>query len=300
MAKRPRDEVFDEAFLQRLQRLHLIAKRLAAVGPAGARRSRRLGDGLEFADHRAYAPGDDVRFIDWPYYARMERLLLRLFHEHSEAPVVILLDASASMDVGLAPAKFDYARQAAAALAYVAMGGLERVEVQPFAETLADPLRAGRSRGGIFGVLDYLASLRPQGRTRLGPCAEQFVERVRPPGVALVVSDLLDAEAELSEGLARLRLGGWQTSVLHVYGPADASPQLAGAVMLVHSELGRRWSVGVTDELLAGYRRRWGRFQAACERTCLSRGAVYVAAPTDLPFDRLVLWTLRKAGVLAG
>ncbi|MCK4601697.1 MAG: DUF58 domain-containing protein, partial [Phycisphaerae bacterium] len=122
MAKKRTYEFFDEAFLARLERLHLIAKRMAARGPSGPRRSRRLGDGLEFADHRAYAPGDDIRFIDWPYYARMERLLLRLFHEHSESDVAILFDASASMAPGGVMEKFDYARRAAAALAYVAMG----------------------------------------------------------------------------------------------------------------------------------------------------------------------------------
>ncbi|RPI63335.1 MAG: DUF58 domain-containing protein, partial [Planctomycetaceae bacterium] len=83
MTKRSRHAFVDERFLARLERLALIAKRLAAQG-VGPRRSRRLGDGLEFADHRDYSPGDDPRFIDWPYYARMEKLLLRLFHEHGE------------------------------------------------------------------------------------------------------------------------------------------------------------------------------------------------------------------------
>ena len=134
----PSKRLFGDEFLRRLQRLGLIAKRIRAVsaGP-GQRRSRRLGDGLEFADHRAYAPGDDIRFLDWPYYARMERLLLRLFHEHSEGAVSLLLDSSASMQLGEL-CKFDYARRTAAALAYVAMASLDRVRVLPFAETLGD------------------------------------------------------------------------------------------------------------------------------------------------------------------
>jgi len=79
---------------------------LAARGSAGQRRSRRLGDGLEFADHRDYSAGDDVRFIDWPYYARMEKLLLRLFHEHSEGQITNRLDSSAPLAPGGQPAEF--------------------------------------------------------------------------------------------------------------------------------------------------------------------------------------------------
>ena len=76
MAVGAKSALFDEEFLAGLRRLHLIAKHVSARGGAGRRRSRRMGDGLEFADHRAYAPGDDIRFIDWPYFARMEKLLL--------------------------------------------------------------------------------------------------------------------------------------------------------------------------------------------------------------------------------
>ena len=100
MVKSRKDRLFDKQFLARLQQLHLIAKRLTARGAGGARRSRRIGDGLEFADHRSYEAGDDIRFIDWPYYARMEKLLLRLFHQRNEADVIILLDVSASMAPG--------------------------------------------------------------------------------------------------------------------------------------------------------------------------------------------------------
>src|SRR5512140_2366958 len=95
----------DEDFLARLERLHLVAKHVASRWSAGQRRSHRMGDGLEFADHRDYAGGDDIRFIDWPFYARMEKLLLRLFHEHSESDVAIMLDASGSMSPGAAVEK---------------------------------------------------------------------------------------------------------------------------------------------------------------------------------------------------
>jgi len=300
MARRVRHEFFDEDFLLRLQRLHLIAKRMARGSAAGSRRSRRLGDGLEFADHRPYAPGDDIRFIDWPYYARMERLLLRMFHEHSQADVVILLDVSASMAPGGAMGKFDFARRAAAALAYVAMGSLESVTILAFSDDLGEAMHVGPNRDMIFGVLDFLAGLAPGGRTDLGRCVEQLTRRRGAEGTLLLLSDLLECEADLSDALARPRQYNCDVTVLHVYGPQDAAPALSGSVLLRQAENAEQMTVNVTTEVLESYRQRWREFQARCERTCVSGGARYVPAASDLPFDRLVLETLRRCGVLAG
>lgn len=294
----PESKLFDDEFLRRLQRLGLIAKRLpAASGSAGQRRSRRLGDGLEFADHRAYAPGDDIRFLDWPYYARMERLLLRLFHEHSEGEVSILLDGSASMQLGEV-CKFDYARRTAAALAYVAMVGLDRVRILPFAEALADGLHTGRNRGQILQVLDFLESLAAGGTTRLLSAVEGFVQQFAEAGTVIILTDLLEVEEELSGTLSLLRQRKDEVILLHVADRQDSSPGLLGPTQLTSVEAGGRVSVNVTEEVLASYGRGWRQFVRGVERTCAGRGAVYVQAPTAAPFERLVLQALQKAGIL--
>jgi len=238
--------------------------------------------------------------VDWPYYARMEKLLLRMFHEHSEDDVVILLDVSASMAPGGAREKFDYALRTAAAMTYVAMGSLDRVVLIPFADDLADPLRTGRNRLGIFGVLDFLAGLVPGGRTRLRSCATHLTHRADPPGTVLLIGDLLDCSDELSDAVSHLGRGGGDVWVLHVYSPADARPSLNGPTLLRAAETGRQISLHVNAALRESYARRWDRFRAGCEQTCLSRGATYVSAATDVPFEQLVLGTLRRAGVLAG
>jgi uncharacterized protein (DUF58 family) len=300
MADRSRGGLFDEAFLARLQQLHLVAKRLTTRGGRGARRSRRLGDGLEFADHRSYAAGDDIRFIDWPYYARMEKLLLRLFHERSEADVVILLDVSASMAPGGASEKFDCARRIAAALAFVAMGGLERVIVQPFSDELHTPFRTGRNRGQILEVLDFLVALEPAGRTDLRRCVGRLVGQGDRASTVLLLSDLLDCGEDLSDSLVRLRGRGHDTTVLHVCSPLDASPPLGGAMLLRQAETGQTMALNVTDAVRESCRQRWRRFRVGLERTTLARGATYVAAETDVSVERFVLRILRQAGVLAG
>lgn len=294
-----RNDFFDEAFLARLERLHLLAKRTARP-TSGARQSRQMGDGLEFADHRAYAPGDDIRFVDWPYFARMEKLLLRMFHQHSDADVTILLDVSASMAPAGDSAKFDYARRTAAALAYVAMGSLERVTLIPFADKLGRAFHTARSRGRVLQVMDFLAALKPGGSTQLAQCALEFARRSPSGGTVLVLSDLLDCANQLPQALGRLRLGGHEVVVLHLFAREDAAPELAGPMLLKQAEKQTQFSADITDDLLASYRDRWAAFQRGCQSACMARESIYVSACTDVPFDKLILETLRRAGVLGG
>ena len=318
-------------FLARLDRLHLVAKRVSQRHTAGARRSRRMGDGLEFADHRDYAPGDEPRFIDWPYYARMDKLLLRLFHEHSASDVGILLDCSGSMSpqvdmavsrgarvAGVSPArnagvlparidgagapavarKFDYARCVAAAMSFIAMGSLQRVVLAAAGDGLGGVFHSGRNRSQIIPVMDFLETLDAGGKTDLLAAGRQFAARFPSCGTILLISDLLDCSDQLDAALAHLRQAGRDTSVLHVFSPSDADPPVSGSMLLEEPETAGRLGVLVTDELLAAYRAAWSDFQATCRRKCLSSGAMYVAAATSVPFDRLVLESLRKAGVV--
>ncbi|MCY2932404.1 MAG: DUF58 domain-containing protein [Planctomycetota bacterium] len=293
------DNFFDESFLRRLEQLHLIAKRIAAGSPAGVRASGGLGAGLEFADHREYTPGDDPRFIDWPYYARMGKLLVRLFHEHSEAAVAVLVDCSGSMAPGGSHEKFDYARRAAAALAYVAMGSGQKVLLIPFAADLGAPLRTGRSREGIMEVLEHLGRLQPGGTTQLARCLDLFVRQYEPPGAALVVSDLLDCGGGLTESLRRLDTRRCAVTAIHLQSPADAGEDLEGPVLMRDVESGREAALVVTPAVRESYQRTWSAFLARCRHDCASAGVTYVPAPTTVPFDMLVLETLRRAGVLS-
>jgi len=284
--------LFDENFLRKLEQLRLLAKRLALRARPGQRRSRRMGDGLEFADHRDYAPGEDVRFIDWSYYARMEKLLLRLFHEHAEGDVCVLLDCSASM------ADFPYAQRLAAAMAYVAMGALERVVIQPFAEELLPPLRTGRGRENILPVLDFLARLSPTGPTKLERCCRQLARQNRLRGSVLLISDLLDCPDDLPRACLLLREHN-DLSVLHLIHPADAKPAATGPVLLRQAEGDDELPLDITPELLHRYAQQWQAFCRHCESAVTTRGGTYIAAETTVPFEDVILHTLRRAKVLS-
>src|SRR5438552_5235106 len=117
--------------LRRLEQFQLLAARRAKSSTKGERRSRARGQSVEFADYRPYVHGDDFRYLDWNLFGRLERLFLKLYEEERELPVRIFLDASESMTFG-EPRKFDFARQVAAAIGYVALSGFDRVSVIPF------------------------------------------------------------------------------------------------------------------------------------------------------------------------
>lgn len=288
---------FGSEFLRRLEQLRLLAKRLAG-GTAGVHRSRSIGDGLEFADHRAYAPGDDPRFIDWPYYARMGKLLLRLFHEHSESDVAILLDASASVAAPTGEA-WRHELRVAAALAYIGMGSGRRVRLLPFAEQPGPSVRTPRSREGILDVLDFLRGLTPAGETHLPRAARQIAGAGPDCDAVILLSDLHGCEDDLGESLALLRGQGRQVSVLHVHAAGEARPDLSGPLQLHDAETDGELAVDASPALLVAYATQWSARCERLQRDCRRREAIYVSAPSDMPFEQLIFTALRRAGVVA-
>src|SRR5947209_13566699 len=126
------------------------------------RRKQQLGSVVEFADHREYNAGDDFRYIDWNLFARQDELLLKRFQEEEDLHVYFLLDCSRSMAFG-DPPKFDFARQVAAALAYIALADLDRVAVTAFADDVLADLPLTRGKGRILALLKFLEGLVPSG-----------------------------------------------------------------------------------------------------------------------------------------
>src|SRR5918992_1735197 len=143
---------FDTEFLRKLERLHLIAKRLSWAGARGEHAASRKGFSLEFSDYRRYHQGDDLRYIDWNIYRRLERLLLKVFTAEEEMNIYLLLDTSRSMAEGT---KIDYAKKVAAALGYIGLKNLDRVGGASFSPRLHAPLTLGRGRKQILNLFSF-------------------------------------------------------------------------------------------------------------------------------------------------
>jgi len=298
----------NQAFLKKLEYLHIVAKKVFAGRLRAERRSRKTGAGIEFADHRDYTPGDDLRYLDWAVYGRMNRLLLRLFEEEEDLYIYLLIDSSTSMRLGWRDgngllsrgrdgriAKLGYAAQVAAALAYVGLSNLDRVAVHAFSDSLRSQLPPARGKGRIFKVFDFLAGLRPDGQTDLRTALRDFVHRTRRRGVAVVLSDFYDA-AGYEEGLNLLRYHRFEAAVIQIIDPREARPSLRGDMELLDMETGERRQVTLTDAMCAAYAHAHAEYCQTLESFCKGRGIGYLRAATDVPFEDLVLRVLREGG----
>src|SRR3954468_14109962 len=151
----PPAPLLDPKFLARLEQLELVSRKIFMGRMKGERRSKRKGQSVEFADYRNYVVGDDLRFLDWNLYARLDRLFLRLFMEEEDLHLFILIDHSLSMGFG-EPTKLHYAKQVAAALGFVGLVNLDRVVIEAFSDRATHTLPALRGRRSLWRLLDFL------------------------------------------------------------------------------------------------------------------------------------------------
>src|SRR3954463_6230727 len=150
--------LLEPAFLHRLEQLELVSRKIFMGVMKGERRSKRKGQSVEFADYRNYVKGDDLRFLDWNLFARLDRLFIRLFMEEEDLHFYVLIDSSMSMDFGK-PSKLHYAKQVAAALAFVGLVNLDRVVVEVFNDRITQSLPAVRGKRSLWRVLDFLQKI---------------------------------------------------------------------------------------------------------------------------------------------
>lgn len=297
LAGETRVSPFDSDFLQKLEYLSLVSRRAFRGQLLAQRRTLKRGTGIEFSEHREYAPGDDLRYLDWNIYARHDELLLKRFQEEEDLHVYLLLDCSASMDYGR-PRKFDVARRLTAALAYIALSDLDRVSVIAFAANLVDLFPPCRGKERIISLLKFLTALNCRGEaTDLARSFTAFAHRNQQPGLALIISDLYDA-AGFERGVDVLRHRGYEPHLLQLYDASEAEPTLRGDVELEDVETGERRRVTVTERNVRQYRRRFAEFLEAIEGYCLRYGLGCTRTTTDVPFDELILGMMRTAGTV--
>jgi uncharacterized protein (DUF58 family) len=246
--------VFDEAFLRQLERLLLVTRRPVRGGLKGVRRSTKRGISVEFADYRDYALGDDLRQLDWNIYARLERLFIKLFIEEEDVTVHVLVDASASMDIG-GPNKLLFAKRAAAALAYVGLASYDRVSLAVLQGRVARRFPAVRGKGRIFQVMTDLSGVHAApGASDLLAAARHYAAQIRARGPLILISDLFDPAA--AQAIGELAGTRCEVVVLHVLAPDEIDPPLAGELRLLDAETAG--GVDITADLgtLDAYQRR--------------------------------------------
>lgn len=316
--------------LRRLEQLQLLAQRRSKSTARGERRSRSRGQSVEFADHRNYVAGDDLRYLDWNLFGRLDRLFLKLYEEERELPVRIFLDASESMTFGT-PVKFDFARQVAAAIGYVALCGFDRVSVIVFPN--AEPgvrnaessrtagqagseletrsskpetrspelaargaLRSVRGRKSSLQFFQNLGQLTAGGSADFNQSLRRGALEARQTGVAVVLSDFLDP-AGYEAGLNALVGRGFQVDAVQILSPEELAPTAFGDLRLVDAESGTMQEVTFGKFRMKAYQQAVQNFCQRLREFCATRGVNYFMTGSDTPLEQLLLKQLRAAEV---
>jgi len=290
------EALLTQAFLRRLEALAVTSARRFAGARNARRQGLHRGTSLEFADYRDYAPGDDLRYVDWNIFARTSRPYVRTYVAEEDLFIYLFLDVSRSMAFG-EPGKFDYARRLTAALAYVGLAGLDRVSVSSFDGSLAQVMRSVRGKTSVFPVLDFLEGLAVRGsETSLDRAVRAHTGVARQPGVAVVVSDFLDPS--FAEGLRQLAVRRYCVHALQVLSPQEFAPPVDGDLMLEDSETGEELAVSLTTDVRDRYQRTVLSFIDEVKSQCLALGATHTLVRTDRALEQVVLAALRTQGVV--
>jgi uncharacterized protein (DUF58 family) len=280
-----------------LDRLKFEVKRVPPGGHRAERNSRQRGAGIEFVDYRGYTPGDDFRALDLRAYLKHNRLFVKLFEEQQDLPVYILLDASRSMRETAADgaSKFLFARQLAAAFAYVGLTSDDRVAVFPFADAALSGLKPLSGHNVVNRALDYLSRLTGGERTNLTRAIEHLLARSNRRGVAVLISDFF-TEENLDAALSAIKRLRHDVAVVLVHDPNEVTSLPEGDLLLQDSETNETIAVTITPQTRQAYADAHREFVAHVAAFCRRNGVGFVQADiTDSP-ARIVAEVVRQQG----
>lgn len=276
----------DPAVLSRITGLDLVAKTVVDGFLTGLHRSPDFGFSQEFAEYRAYTPGDDPRHIDWNLFARTERTYLKRYRGETNSQLTVVLDASNSMKfTSHTVSKMDYARYLAASLLYLAI----RKQRDPaglivFDDTVRSYLRPSTQQGQLPRLLAALEQAEPAARTDFGQPMAHAVAFLRRRGIVLVISDFYESPESVVKTIEPLRFHGSEVVLFHVLDPAEIAPDVNGPSVLVDLETGQRLEV-IPESLKHRYRAKMAAHLQQMQDRTRSAGMGYFLLTTDQPLD---------------
>ena len=289
-------DLLDPVFMSRLDTLDVLSRKILQGKLQGERRSKRRGQSVEFADHRPYVAGDDLRFVDWNVYGRLEQLFLKLFLEEQDLTVHIVADASASMSFG-EPSKELFIKKLTAALGYVSLVNNNRVTISFIADGVTVQLANMRGRNYLNNMAECLLTTDCDGFSNFDNSCRQIAAGRIGSGVMVVLSDFLFKEG-YDSGLRRLIGRQYDLYAIQVLCPQELSPNLSGELKLIDIEDADAAEITVSAALSKYYKRNLTAYCNELKDFCTRRGAVYVLANSADSVESLVLNYLRRIRLL--
>ena len=289
--------------LSRLERVRLQPVRRLTNASRGDHLAGKGGSSTEFADYRDYAPGDDVRFVDWNIFSRLNKPYMKLYRHEEELHVCLIVDASASMrfggSSGAGEMKLTRAARLAAAFGACALTGVEKVSAHACHAAGADPVRMPPCTGrkSLPRLLRFLEAVEPGGDYPIEDAVRDVLKRHRGRGIAVIVSDFLTF-GDVSGLFGRLQAAGLEPWAVQVLSPEEIDPDLAGDLRLVDCENGAGLDVTRAGDLLGFYQEHRRALEDELAVQCRQRGGRFLPVSTEEPLKDLLFGTLRRRGWL--
>ncbi len=292
----PTSPLLSPELLAQLERLELVSRKIFKGRMKGERRSRRRGQSVEFADFRNYVAGDDLRFIDWNAYARLDKLFLKLFLEEEDLHFYALIDSSESMQFGT-PTKLHYAKQLAASLGFIGLCRADRVKIETLGQGITNPSPVLRGRRSLWRMTEYLDGIEPGDNVPLLDGVKNFCLRNAGKGILVLITDLMDKQGYES-ALRFLMTQQMDVYVVQVLSQEEIDPDVQGDLRLVDCEDSDEAEITVSRPLLNKYKQTLAAFVDGARDYCVRRGMNYLLANNQTGVDQLVSSYLRSRGLV--
>jgi uncharacterized protein (DUF58 family) len=289
------EPVLSPQMMAKLERMELVSRKIFRGRMKGERRSKRKGQSVEFADFRNYVPGDDLRFIDWNLFARLDRLYLKLFLEEEDLHFFALVDDSLSMEFG-SPSKLFVAKQIAASLAYIGLCRGDRVSVSTFSRSASPVVVRGRSSAPrLLGSLEAAQAV--ENAPPMEGAMRHFCLKNSGKGIVVVLTDLLN-KSGYETALKMLVAREMDVYLIHILSPEELSPSLTGDLVLLDCEDRDRRDVSISATLLRRYEQTLSAFIEQARAFCNRRSIAYVSVRSDQNIEPLIQEYLRTRGLV--
>lgn len=295
--------VLTPQFLAKLDRLRLAVRRALGTRPGQTPMPHgSQGSGIELESYRTYAPGDDLRHLDWNAYGRLDQLLIKAFRAEREAPLQIFIDSSASMGFPATDNKLGVAAALAVSLGYMSVSNHDPVRAVSLSGALprghgASPLC--RHRQTMPRLVDFVAGLTPAGDAALARGLSYALQTQRAAGVAVVLSDFLMPASEYEAALGELLARGHTVSAVRLLGPGEREPEsIFRRGRIVDAETGAERFVTLSPANVERYRRALAEHLATLRRFCSRAGVAFAVTDTAADLEQSLFQQLPAAGMV--
>ncbi|MGQ0636765.1 MAG: DUF58 domain-containing protein [Planctomycetaceae bacterium] len=286
--------LLDNAVLSRFEKMRLNPRRRLTNRSRGEHQSGKGGASIEFVDYRDYAPGDDMRYVDWNIFSRLEKPFVKLYRHEEEMHVVLIVDASSSMQF---EGKFELARSLAGAFGLMGLLNVERVSAYACNQVGTQPLLLPPCTGRVSRrrLFEFLEGIPPGGDFPVDQAVDAVLKRHRGRGIAVLLSDFLTF-GEFEKPLNRLYSAGLEIFALQILGPTELNPEVTGDIRFVDCETSHTLDISSAGDLLGIYHEHRLALEEELGILCRQRNGRFLSISSRMPIEQVLFDLLRRKG----